>query len=150
MCVRACSQGDGRGVGRSMTAWETGVRSVGYPGAYSPTYVLRPVRCYWSRACFLITRSKLSAFQHPSVAVPHNQACNGFGTRRYSFPLQVCTNVFVAAVPGLPLSSMISICCSAPILLTLVSAPARSPCSADVSRRSIGYCSRQGSCLICA
>ena len=37
------------------------------------------------------------------------------------------------------LSSMISICCSTPILLTLVSAPAHSPCSADVSCRSIGY-----------
>jgi hypothetical protein len=38
---------------------------------------------------------------------------------------------------GLP--SLISICCSTPILLTLVSAPAHSPCSADVSCRSIGY-----------
>ena len=50
MCVRACSQGDGRGAGRSRTAWETGLRSVGYPGSYGPTYVLRPVRCCCGRA----------------------------------------------------------------------------------------------------
>jgi hypothetical protein len=47
------------------------------------------------------------------------------------------------------LSSIISLCCSTPILLTLVFAPAHSPCSADVSRRPIGRGSRQGSCLIC-
>ena len=54
-----------------------------------------------------------------------------------------------AAPPVLPkrfhsfgLSPIKSLCCSTPILLTLVTAPAHSPYSADMSRHSIGY----GSC----
>ncbi len=158
MCMRACSRGDGRGVGRSRTAWETGLRSVGYPGSYGPTYVLRPVRRCCGRAFAsrsLEVSSQRLLFQHLSVTVPHIGMPKRYSqVPWYSFGLLFLLSGHAPRLPkrlhSFGRSSMMSICCCTPILLTLVSAPAHSPCSADVSRRSIGYCSRQGSCLICA